>query len=77
MVWKPTAIKVDNIYLQGYNRESLMLLKAIPEILEHEADLLYDLLSKIFVYNPERRPPAKEVLSYPWFHMDGHDPERR
>ncbi|WEW58184.1 hypothetical protein PRK78_003652 [Emydomyces testavorans] len=73
MMWKPTAVKVDNLYLHGYDREWLTLSEGIPKIPEHEADLLYDLLSRIFVYDPERRPSAREVLSHPWFHMDGHD----
>jgi hypothetical protein len=27
-------------------------------------------LSKIFVYNAQKRPSAREMLSHPWFHMD-------
>jgi serine/threonine protein kinase len=45
------------------------LLEALPKIAEHEAALLYDLLSKIFVYDPARRPTAREMLSHPWFHL--------
>ncbi|KAJ8131911.1 hypothetical protein O1611_g1711 [Lasiodiplodia mahajangana] len=71
MVWKPTAIKVDNTYLFGYNDESDELLKAMPKIEESEATLLYDLLSKIFVYDPTQRLTAKEMLDHPWFHLDG------
>ncbi|KAK3371934.1 kinase-like domain-containing protein [Podospora didyma] len=70
MVWRPTAVKVDNIYLGGYNIEWRSLLNAMPKIPEHEADLLFDLLSKIFVYDPETRLTAREVLSRPWFQMD-------
>lgn len=71
MVWHPKAVKVDNVYLSGYNDEWDELLEALPKILEHEAALLYDLLSKIFVYDPTRRPTANEMLSHPWFHLAG------
>lgn len=71
MVWKPTATKVDNVYLFGYDDESDALLEAMPKIAELEAALLYDLLSKIFVYDPKRRPTADEILNHPWFYMDG------
>ncbi|KAK4215445.1 kinase-like domain-containing protein [Rhypophila decipiens] len=70
MVWKPKAVRVDNTYMYRYNREQLAVLKELPQIPEHEADLLFDLLSKIFVYDPARRPTAEEVLGHPWFHMD-------
>jgi len=75
MVWKPTATKVDNVYLYGHNRESVALVEVLPRISEHEAGLLYDLLSKIFVYDPKRRPTAKEVLSHPWFQLEAHENE--
>lgn len=71
MVWNPRAIKVDNVYLSGYDDEWDGLLEGLPKIPEHEAALLYDLLSKIFVYDPTRRPTAQEMLSHPWFHLDG------
>lgn len=71
MVWKPRAVKVDNVYLTGYNNEEEGLLEPMPRIDDHEASLLYDLLSKIFVYDPKRRPMANEILNHPWFHMDG------
>lgn len=69
-VWKPTATKIDNIYLYGYNDETDELLEVMPKISENEAALLYDLLSKIFVYDAQKRPMAREMLSHPWFHMD-------
>lgn len=71
MVWNPRAVKVDNIYLSGYNDEWDTLLEALPKISEHEATLLYDLLSKIFVYDPATRITAKAMLDHPWFHLDG------
>ncbi len=70
MVWNPRAVKVDNVYLSGYNDEWDGLLEVLPKIPEHEAVLLYDLLSKIFVYDPASRPTAREMLDHPWFHMD-------
>ncbi|KAI0118844.1 kinase domain-containing protein [Nemania sp. FL0031] len=71
MVWKPTAVRVDNVNLYGYNKGSEELLEAMPKIAELEATLLYDLLSKIFVYDPAQRLTAKEMLDHPWFHLDG------
>jgi serine/threonine protein kinase len=68
--WKPTAIRVGDIYLRGYNDESDDLLETLPKIPEDEATLLYDLLSKIFVYEPGERVSARELLNHPWFHMD-------
>ncbi|RDL42170.1 Uncharacterized protein BP5553_02149 [Venustampulla echinocandica] len=70
-VWKPTATEIDNTYLYGYDDETDALLEAMPKISENEAALLYDLLSKIFVYDPQKRLSAREMLSHPWFHMDG------
>ncbi|KAI0399302.1 kinase-like protein [Xylaria palmicola] len=69
MVWKPSAVKVDNVYLYGYNDGSDALLEVMPKIPEQEAALLYDLLSKIFVYDPRSRPTASEILKHSWFHM--------
>lgn len=43
------------------------MLKAFPKISELEASLLIDLLSKIFTYDPEKRPSAEEVAAHPWF----------
>lgn len=70
MVWNPRAVKVDGVHLSGYGKEWDEDLKALPKIPEHEAALLYDLLSKIFVYDPTRRPTAEELLNHPWFHLD-------
>ena len=36
-------------------------------ILEDEALLLDDLLSKIFVYDFTKRPAAEEIVKHPWF----------
>ncbi|RCI09558.1 hypothetical protein L249_4045 [Ophiocordyceps polyrhachis-furcata BCC 54312] len=70
MVWNPRAIKVDNTYLYGYDEDWDMVLEALPKIPKHEAALLYDLLSKIFVYDTTKRPTAREMLGHPWFHLD-------
>ncbi|TGJ82365.1 hypothetical protein E0Z10_g6423 [Xylaria hypoxylon] len=69
IAWKPTAVKVNNTYFRGYDSESEDLLTAMPKIPEHEAALLYDLLLKIFVYEPEKRITAAEMLNHPWFHI--------
>lgn len=69
MVWKPTATKIDNVYLYGYDDETDAMLEAMPKISDYEAALLYDLLSKIFVYDPQKRISAVEMLDHPWFHM--------
>lgn len=69
MFWKPTATKIDNVYLHGYDDETDELLEALPKITKHEANLLYDLLSKIFVYDPLERITAVEILNHPWFRI--------
>ncbi|KAH8771344.1 kinase-like domain-containing protein [Hyaloscypha finlandica] len=69
-IWKPTAMKINNSYIEGYSDETDELLETLPKISENEAALLYDLLSKIFVYDAQKRPSAREVLTHPWFHMD-------
>ncbi|KAK2589943.1 hypothetical protein QQS21_012377 [Conoideocrella luteorostrata] len=69
MVWNPKAIKVDDVYLSGYNDEWDTLQRVLPKIPDHEATLLHDLLSKTFVYEPTRRPTAQEMLDHPWFHL--------
>jgi serine/threonine protein kinase len=71
MFWKPTATKIDNIYLYGYDDETAELLEVMPKISKNEAFLLYDLMSKIFVYDPLKRITAAEMLSHPWFHLEG------
>ncbi|KAH6854697.1 kinase-like domain-containing protein [Chaetomium sp. MPI-CAGE-AT-0009] len=73
MVWKPKATKIDNVYLHGYDDGTDELLEAMPKIPETEAALLYDLLSKVFVYDPAERITAEEMLSHPWFHIDRAD----
>jgi serine/threonine protein kinase len=70
MVWKPKATKIDNVYLHGYDDGTDELLEAMPKILETEAALLYDLLSKVFVYDPAERITVEEMLKHPWFHID-------
>ncbi|ATY60334.1 kinase domain-containing [Cordyceps militaris] len=72
MAWNPTAIRVDDVgYLSGYNRRWNTLLALLPKIPDREAALLYDLMLTIFVYDPARRPTAKELLEHPYFHLDG------
>jgi serine/threonine-protein kinase SRPK3 len=73
MAWKPKATKIDNVYLHGYDDGTDELLEAMPKIPETEAALLCDLLSRIFVYDAQKRISADEMLNHPWFHMD--DPQ--
>jgi len=73
--WKPAAIKLGDVVLSGYNDETEKLLETLPKIPEDEAGLLYDLLSRIFVYEPSERVSAKKLLDHPWFHMDVSNPE--
>jgi serine/threonine-protein kinase SRPK3 len=42
----------------------------MSKISEREAELLNDLLAKMFILDPARRPTASEVLHHPWFHLD-------
>jgi serine/threonine-protein kinase SRPK3 len=70
MIWKPTATRIDNTYLHGYDDETDKLLEAMPKMSEQESILFYDLLSKIFIYDPSDRITAAEMLNHPWFHMD-------
>jgi serine/threonine-protein kinase SRPK3 len=67
--WKPTSIKVGDEYLNGYSDDSDKLLGSLPKISEEEADLLCNLLSKIFVYEPSERASIKGLLDHPWFHI--------
>lgn len=70
MAWNPKAVRADEMYLSGYGDDWEMILASLPKIPEAEAALLYDLLSTIFVYEPEKRPTAEEILAHSYFHMD-------
>jgi serine/threonine protein kinase len=70
MFWKPSVIRIDNVFLHGYDDETDELPEATPKISKHEATLLYDLLSKILVYNPVDRITTADMLHHPWFSMD-------
>ncbi|TQW10224.1 protein kinase [Cordyceps javanica] len=70
MAWNPKAVKVDDAYLSYYDDGWDKTLESLPKIPDHEATLLLDLLSSIFVYDPAMRPTAKELLEHPWFHLD-------
>lgn len=56
---KLTATKIDNNYLHDYDDETDELLEAMPRISENEAALLHNLLSKISVYDPQKRLNAR------------------
>jgi serine/threonine protein kinase len=60
-----------HIYLYGYSDEWDTLMEALHKMAEDEAALLYDLLSKVFVYDPTSRLTAREMLNHPWFRLDG------
>ncbi|CVK96989.1 related to dis1-suppressing protein kinase dsk1 [Fusarium mangiferae] len=77
-VWKPSAFKINGTYLPegggvGWfaylpgNSDVEDNLQALPRISTQEADMLYDLLRKIFVY--EGRISAEDILGHPWFGM--------
>ncbi|KAI9149293.1 Serine/threonine-protein kinase spk-1 [Paramyrothecium foliicola] len=68
--WRPAALKVDSHYLSGYSDDVDLILESLPKISSEEAALLYDLVSKVFVYEPERRPSAIQLLDHPWFHLN-------
>ncbi|RSL89497.1 hypothetical protein CEP52_014904 [Fusarium oligoseptatum] len=68
--WKPAAIRIDNTYLGGYCDKVDKIIKSLPKISAHEADLLFDLLSKIFVYEPTKRLGMSDILAHPWFDLD-------
>lgn len=70
VVWKPTAVCVDGEYFWGYE-EGRDVLAGFPRIKEAEVSLLMDLLSKIFVYDPAKRPTAEELVGHPWFSFTG------
>ncbi|KAF4991240.1 hypothetical protein FGRMN_7955 [Fusarium graminum] len=68
-VWKPSAFKINGRYLPevGEMGESFDVkdnLASLPRISAQEVDLLYDLLTKVFVY--EGRVSAEDILGHPW-----------
>lgn len=71
MAWNPSAIQVDGDYLNGFDDTWDTTFKFLPKISESEAALLYDLLTKIFVYDATKRPKAEKILDHPWFQIDG------
>ncbi|ENH75918.1 Dual specificity protein kinase CLK1 [Fusarium oxysporum f. sp. cubense race 1] len=54
----------------AYSDKVDKIIESLQKISTHEADLLYDLTSKIFVYEPAQRVSATDILAHPWFHMD-------
>lgn len=66
-IWKPEAVCVKGVYLNGYCDEIDAIVEELPKISEYEADLLYDLLSQILRYETTERPSAKDLLGHPWF----------
>ncbi|KAF7560860.1 hypothetical protein G7046_g3291 [Stylonectria norvegica] len=68
--WKPASLRIDNTYLSGYSNKVNRIIESLPKIAAYEVDLLHDLFSKIFVYEPSQRLSATDMLAHPWFHMD-------
>lgn len=68
--WKPAALKIEDIYLTGYCDEVDKIIETFPKITQQEAELLYDMIAKIFVYEPERRLTISQMLAHPWFKME-------
>ncbi|KAI6364322.1 hypothetical protein MCOR25_005660 [Pyricularia grisea] len=64
-----TQLETLGGYFTGYSEETDEMLKAFPKIGEPEASHHIDLLSKIFVYDPEKRPSAEEIPTHPGFHL--------
>lgn len=71
MFWKPTAVRVDGVHYIFYEDETSPFWGVFPLITHDEAELLGDLLSRIFVYDPSRRPNIQEVLEHSWFKKYG------
>lgn len=71
MLWRPATIRVDgHLDLEdSWWDEDTMVVKAdaFPLIEDREAELFVDLMSRIFVYEPETRATVQEVLAHPWF----------
>lgn len=67
MLWKPIAVRVDGTYYIFYEDEMSPFWGAFPLITNDEAELLGDLLSRIFVYEPLRRLDIQEILGHSWF----------
>lgn len=67
MLWKPTAICVAGEYVSGYSDRSDRLFQAFPSISRTETLLFFDLLSRIFQWDPSKRPSAQELLGHRWF----------
>ncbi len=47
------------------------MLEAFPKKSEEEAESLFDLLVRIFVYDLAERITAKELVKHSWFQMPG------
>ncbi|KAH7259489.1 kinase-like domain-containing protein [Fusarium redolens] len=68
--WKPTAFRIDDVYLGAYSDKVDKIIESLPKISTQEVELLYDLISKNFVYEPAQRVSARDILAHPWFHID-------
>lgn len=71
MFRKPTAIRIEGSYMTSYSSDQKSFHGAFPQIRREEAELLLDLFTRIFVYDPSSRMTAEEVSKYPWFRLYG------
>lgn len=64
--WKASAIKINGESLhKTKNLDAMMAL--FPKISAREVDLLYDLVTKTFKYEPRERIGACDIVRHPWF----------
>jgi serine/threonine protein kinase len=69
--WKPSAIKINSRFLPTYlTQQHWELLPFLPKIPRQEVDLLHDMLTKVFMYGPEERISAEDIMGHPWFRMN-------
>nr|CEG04503.1 unnamed protein product [Fusarium clavum] len=64
--WKPSAIKINGEFFDKTEDPDAML-ALFPKISAREVDLLYDLVTKTFKYEPAERITAPEIIRHPWF----------
>lgn len=66
--WKPAAIRAHGTYLDGYCDQVDVIIQTLPKIGMREADLLVDLVERIFVYDPAERLGLDDILRHSWLH---------
>ncbi|KAK7228273.1 hypothetical protein V2G26_000443 [Clonostachys chloroleuca] len=66
-IWRPAAVFIKGVFLNGYSNEVDEIIEMLPKISKHESDMLLDLLSTIFRFEPDERPNTNDLLTHPWF----------